>query len=78
MRSTVKVPTTDIRVRDIFALLATVIAGAGLIYTAYMRGAPPSGNLAVAGFIAAAVLLFFGYGGGMMMDRLAAKHPSLV
>ena len=78
MRRTVKLPATDVRVRDLAAILATVVAGSGLIYTAYMRGAPPSGNLAVAGFIVAAVLLFFGYGGGMMMDRLGARHPVLV
>lgn len=78
MRRTVNLPASDVRVRDLAAMLATIIAGSGLIYTAYMRGAPPSGNLAVAGFIAAAVLLFFGYGGGMLMDRLGAKHPILI
>jgi hypothetical protein len=78
MRSTMRVPTTDYRVRDIAALFGVIIAGAGMIYTAYMRGAPPSGHLAVAGFIVAAVILFFGYGGGMLMDRLGAKHPILV
>jgi len=78
MRRTVKLPASDVRVRDLAAILATIIAGSGLIYTAYMRGAAPSGNLAVAAFIAAAVLLFFGYGGGMLMDRLGARHPILI
>ncbi len=78
MRRTIHIHATDIRCRDIAALVAVIIAAAGMIYTAYMRGAPPSGNLAVAGFIVAAVILFFGYGGGMLMDRLGARHPMLV
>lgn len=73
-----RTPPRTIRSRDLAAMAAVTVAGAGLIYTALQRGAPPSGNLAIGGFVVATILLIVGFGGGMIIDRIGERYPFLV
>jgi MFS family permease len=66
-----------IRTRDICGLMAVLLVGAALVYTAFMRGAHPSGNLSVAAFVIGAILVTVGYGTGSVIDRIGRRHPFL-
>ncbi|MGI9012835.1 MAG: hypothetical protein ACR2GY_01135 [Phycisphaerales bacterium] len=73
-----QLPPVTIRTREVLAVSGFLVAGGGLIYTAMLRGAPPSGKIAIAAFTLAAVIMVVGFIGGMIVDRIGVRYPFLV
>jgi len=69
-------PPVTMRGRDIAAILAVLISGVAMIYTSLEQGKGMSANLTVVAFLVSAGLLFIGYGGGAIVDRLGRRYPS--
>ena len=71
-------PRVFIRTRDLCMIAGFMVGGGGLLYTALLRGAPPSGKIAVAAFIFSAIIMVAGFIGGLLVDQLGRRHPFLV
>jgi len=66
-----------LRGRDLCAILAVGIVGLGMINIVMSQNPGAAGVLGFGSVAIAVLLLALGFGGGLMLDRFAQRHPWL-
>jgi hypothetical protein len=77
MASTTHTAARGFRLRDLVIGIVVLMIGGAMLYTVLTNGAGAYNYLAIYAFAIGGSLLATALIGGAMIDRVAAKHPSL-